>query len=81
MVVIITLHLGLSTLLGVLLWYHLKRLSRPKWLPPQYWMWITLGLLVGAAVLIPVGMLPRADGAALPGSVGIDLWYLFYLPR
>ncbi len=80
MVIIITFHLGLSTGIGVLLWVHLKRLSRAKWLPPRYWMWITFGLLLLGAILIPVGMLPRADGAILPGSVGVDLWYLFYLP-
>lgn len=80
MVVIITFHLGLSALIGGLLWYHLKRLSRPKWLPPRYWMWLTLGLLVLGAALVPVGNLPRADGVTLPGSVSVDLWYLFYLP-
>ena len=80
MVIIITFHIGLSVLIGVLLWYHLKRLSRPKWLPPRYWMWISLSLLVLASVLIPVGMLPRADVATLPVSVQVDSWYLFYLP-
>lgn len=80
MVVIITFHLGLSTLIGVLLWYHLKRLGRPKWLPPRYWMWIAFGLLALAAVLIPVGILPQADGVTLPSPVNIDSWFLFYLP-
>lgn len=80
MVIMITLHLGLSALIGGLLWYHLKRLSRPKWLPPRYWMWITLGLLTLAALLIPVGMLPRADGVTLPVLLKVDSWFLFYLP-
>ncbi|HNB54543.1 MAG TPA: hydrogenase iron-sulfur subunit, partial [Anaerolineales bacterium] len=80
MVVIITFHLGLSAFIGGLLWYHLKRLSRPKWLPPRYWMWITLGLLALAALLIPVGMLPRADGVSLPMVLNVDTWFLFYLP-
>ena len=80
MVIVITFHIGLSALIGVLLWYHLKRLSRPKWLPPRYWMWITLALLVLASTWIPVGMLPRADVATLPVSVQVDSWYLFYLP-
>ncbi|GAB4579746.1 MAG: hypothetical protein Fur0022_24850 [Anaerolineales bacterium] len=80
MVVLITFHLGLSALMGGLLWYHLKRLSRPKWLPPRYWMGITLGLLGLAALLLPVGMAPRADGTFLPGPVSVDSWFLFYLP-
>ncbi|MCB9133895.1 MAG: hydrogenase iron-sulfur subunit [Anaerolineales bacterium] len=80
MVVLITFHLGLSGVIGVLLWYHLKRLSRPKWFPPRYWMWIIFGILVVPSVLIPVGMLAQADGTMLPGTVNVDSWFLFYLP-
>ena len=80
MVIVITFHLGLSALIGGLLWYHLRRMSRAKWLPPRYWMWIIFGLLALGAALIPAGMLPRADPATLPNPVGVDSWYLFYLP-
>lgn len=80
MVVLITFHLGLSAVIGALLWYHLKRLSRPKWLPPRYWMWIVFGVLAVPSILVPVGMVAQANGAMLPSSVNVDSWFLFYLP-
>ncbi len=79
-VVIITVHIGLSLLLILFLWYHVKRLSRPKILPPRYWMWILLGLLVAASVAVPVGMLPGIDPTRTPQELTVDWSYLFYLP-
>lgn len=78
---ILTVHLLLSLIIGLFFWYlHVKRLNRPKILPPRYWMWVSIGLLVVAAVILPVGMLPAADPGKLPGSVSIDSFFLFYLP-
>ncbi|MDR9450245.1 MAG: hydrogenase iron-sulfur subunit [Acidimicrobiia bacterium] len=79
-VLVITVHIGLSLLLILFIWYHVKRLSRPKILPPRYWMGILLGLLVGAAIAVPVGMLPRIDPGQIPRDLTIDWFYLFYLP-
>ena len=79
-VVVITVHIGLSLLLILFIWYHVKRLSRPKILPPRYWMWLLLGLLVVASVAVPVGMLPGIDPGRIPGDLTIDWFYLFYLP-
>jgi ferredoxin/coenzyme F420-reducing hydrogenase delta subunit/mono/diheme cytochrome c family protein len=79
-VVIITVHIGLSLLLILFIWYHVKRLSRPKILPPRYWMWTLLVLLTVASVAVPVGMLPAIDPARNPDVLTIDWWYLFYLP-
>ncbi len=79
-VIVIVIHLGLSAVIGLLYWYHIKRLNRPKHLPPRYWMWVTIGLLFIASVLVPVGMLPRIDAAQMPGTVTVDAFYLFYLP-
>ena len=71
-VVVITVHIGLSLLLILFIWYHVKRLSRPKILPPRYWMWLLLGLLVVASVAVPVGMLPGIDPGRIPGDLTID---------
>jgi ferredoxin len=79
-VVVITVHIGLSLLLVLFTWYHVKRLSRPKILPPLYWMGILLGLLVVASVAVPVGMLPGIDPGRIPQELTIDWFYLFYLP-
>jgi len=74
------IHILLSTLIGVFLWLHLKRMSRAKWMPPRYWTIVSIVLLIIAAVLIPLGMLPKANPLQLPGEITIDFWYLFYLP-
>lgn len=79
-VLVITVHVGLSLLLILFIWYHVKRLSRPKILPPRYWMWVLLGLLVVASVAVPVGMLPGIDPGQSPQHLTIDWFYLFYLP-
>ena len=80
MMIIIVLHLGLSALTAYFLWLHLKRMSRAKWLPPKYWMVISVFVLLLAAALFPLGMLPPLNAAQLPAEAPIDLFYLFYLP-
>ncbi len=81
LLLVLTVHLLLSLIIGLFFWYlHVKRLNRAKILPPRYWMGATIGLLVLASILIPVGMLPIADPNKLPGEVPIDLFFLFYLP-
>lgn len=77
---VISLHLGLSALVGLFLWLHLKRLNRPKLFPPRFWLWAALGLLFIAALFFPVGMLPPIRPGALPGQVPLDGLFLFYLP-
>ena len=74
------IHILLSVLIGVFLWLHLNRLSRAKWMPPGYWTIISIALLFIVSVLIPLGMLPKANPLQLPGEITIDFWYLFYLP-
>ncbi len=75
-----TIHLGLSALVALFYWLHIKRLSRPKWLPPRYWIAVFSALLVIAVILIPVGMLPPLDPTRLPANISTDLFFLFYLP-
>jgi ferredoxin len=80
MVLLISIHLGLSALVGLFFWWHIQRLSRAKWLPPRYWMAVIGALLVAASILLPVGMLPALDPARLPAGISVDSFYLFYLP-
>lgn len=80
MMIVIVLHLGLSALVGYFLWLHLKRMSRAKWMPPRYWMLISVLVLFVASALFPVGMLPPLNDTLLPAEAPIDLFYLFYLP-
>ncbi|MDP1548209.1 MAG: hydrogenase iron-sulfur subunit [Anaerolineales bacterium] len=80
MMIVIVLHLGLSALVGYFLWLHLKRMSRAKWMPPRYWMGISMFVLFLASALFPVGMLPALNVTQLPAEAPIDLFYLFYLP-
>ena len=74
------LHLGLSAVIGLLYWYHIRRLSRPKWLPPRFWLALVGAPLLLAAIIVPLGMLPPLDPLRLPGPVNLDAFYLFYLP-
>ena len=80
LLLIITVHLGLSALVGLFFWWHINRLSRAKWLPPNYWIIAITALLVLASVLIPVGMLSPINPTRLPDNISIDSFYLFYLP-
>jgi ferredoxin len=59
---------------------HIKRLKRPKWLPPVHWVAAVAGVLLVLSALFPVGMLAPADLDRLPGTFGIDPLFLFYLP-
>jgi ferredoxin/cytochrome c2 len=78
MVILISLHIGLFLLLAGFLWYHLVRLSRAKWLPPQFWSWAGLALLTLASILLPAGMLPPANPAQTPAQVPLDVFFLFF---
>jgi ferredoxin/coenzyme F420-reducing hydrogenase delta subunit len=79
-VLIITAHVLVSALIGLMLWYHLKRLNRARFLPPAHWMWLSIGLLVVASLAAPAGMLGRIDPTARPESIPVDGWFFFYLP-
>ncbi len=77
---VLTVHLGLSALIGGLFVVHILRLRRAKILPPRYWMALLGSLLALGALLVPVGMLPPADPTQLPARVPLDVFLLFYLP-
>ncbi len=79
-IIVITLHLGISGLVGYFFWLHIKRLARPKLLPPRYWMFVIAILLFIFSVAVPVGMLPQADFERIPSEIPLDLFFLSYLP-
>lgn len=77
---VISVHVGLSLAVGGMLWLHLMRLNRPKWLPPKYWMAAVGLLLLAAALLVPAGMLPKADAARLAQEFPLDGFFLWNVP-
>ncbi|MDD2923247.1 MAG: cytochrome b N-terminal domain-containing protein, partial [Anaerolineales bacterium] len=80
MLILLVIHLGVSAIVGLFLWWHLQRMSRAKWFPPKYWMAISFAVLLLAAIVFPIGMLPPANPTQLPGQTTVDLFYLSYLP-
>lgn len=72
-------HVLLPVPMCFLLWVHLVRLRKPKFLPPRG---LTIGALVGMAVLsviMPASLAARADMAVYPDGFAIDWFYLFPL--
>jgi len=80
LLLVLTVHLLLSALVGLFLWWHLLRLNRPKWLPPNFWMAGGTALLLITSALVPVGLLPSINPSRLPTEIPIDPLFLFYLP-
>jgi ferredoxin len=80
MLLITVAHVALTLIAGVFYWYHIKRLKRPRFFPPRYWMMGTGALLAAAGLLFPAGMLPRADFITVPATTPLDPIFLFYLP-
>jgi NAD-dependent dihydropyrimidine dehydrogenase PreA subunit len=80
MMIVIVLHLGLSALVGYFLWLHLKRMSRAKWLPPKYWMVISIIVLLLSAALFPLGMLPPLSATQLPSKPPLTYSIYFIYP-
>ncbi len=77
---ILGIHIILFGGVALFFWWHIMRLSRPKFLPARYWL-IGVGAIVFViSAAFPVGMLPMADFRQLPGAVPLDPIYLFFLP-
>ena len=77
---ILTVHIGLFVVVGVFFWYHIVRLNKPKYFPPQRWMISTAIVIVVASALFPLGMLPRASFDFIPSQIELDPFFLFYFP-
>ena len=74
------LHVALPLGLGLGLWLHVSRLSRPVLVPPRG-LWMPLvGLLTAVTIVWPLSMAPKADPFRLAGSIPVDWFYAFWLP-
>lgn len=80
MLLLVVIHVGLTVIAGVFYWLHIKRLQRPRFFPPRYWIIGMSALLVIAGVAFPAGMLPPANFNIIPGTTPLDPIFLFYLP-
>ncbi|MEN8235600.1 MAG: hydrogenase iron-sulfur subunit [Actinomycetota bacterium] len=80
LLLLLLIHIILSLVVGLLLWYHVKRLNKPKWFPPRFWMSLIGGTIVVVSLLVPAGMLPPLDNSIMPGTFPIDPFYLFLFP-
>ncbi|MCL1693382.1 MAG: hydrogenase iron-sulfur subunit [Actinomycetia bacterium] len=80
LLLLLLVHIVLSLVIGLLFWYHVKRLNRPLLFPPRIWMSIVGGAIVVVSLLWPLGMLPPLDNTRIPPSFPIDPSYLFLLP-
>lgn len=80
MLLIVIIHIGLTVIAGIFYWLHIKRLKRPKFFPPRYWMVGMVALLVIAAVIFPATLLPVTDFSIIPASTPLDPVFLFYVP-
>lgn len=74
------LHIALPVGMGLILWVHVSRVSRPTLLPPPGLRYGLLALLIGASVVWPMDMAARADLLRLPADAELDLFYSFWLP-
>jgi formate hydrogenlyase subunit 6/NADH:ubiquinone oxidoreductase subunit I len=77
---VFAVHVLLTVIVAAFYWYHIKRLNRPKWLPPVFWV-VGVGVVVVlVSLFFPAGMLPQGNLTQLPGPVTIDPIFLYYLP-
>ncbi len=74
------LHIALPIGLAIFLWLHVARVARPVILPPRRLLWMSVGLLAAAAILLPVPLGPGADLLRTPANVTLDIFYSFWLP-
>jgi ferredoxin len=73
-------HIGIPLAMGVVFWLHVKRLQRPRMLPPRAVTWAVVGGLVALAVAWPLEMAPQANAFVLPATVPADLFFAFWIP-
>jgi ferredoxin len=74
------LHVALPLGMGLVLWVHVARVSRPLLLPPRALGWGVVGLLFVLSLLWPVRMAPEADLLRVPLDVPLDIFYGFWIP-
>ena len=73
-------HIGIPLAIGAIFWLHLKRLARPRLLPPRPVMVTVVAALIAAAVVWPLAMAPKADPFRLPLDLPVDLFFAVWIP-
>lgn len=74
------IHIALPLSLGLVLWVHVARLTRPVLLPSRPVLWGVVGLLALAGMLWAPALGPEASGLARPAHIPLNLFYAFWLP-
>ena len=79
LLILFSVHLLLTGIIAWFYWYHVKRLTRRRFLPPREWLWVIGLVLLGVSVVLPVGMLEAYDPSRFVESIPFDPFYLFLL--
>lgn len=70
-------HMLVPLLMGIALWLHVTRLSRPRYLTGRTMTLWVLGSLVVVSLLVPATSAPAAQMTVVPGQMTMDAWYLW----
>ncbi len=79
-VILIFLHIFIALVMVGLYWIHIIRLNRARLWPPRFQMIAVGVILVGLSLAVPISVADPADLSQLPPKVGLDYYYLSYLP-
>ncbi|MCR4282650.1 MAG: 4Fe-4S binding protein, partial [Bauldia sp.] len=74
------LHIAVPLLLLLMMWIHIRRISRPQINPPRLLMGMVLAALLAVSLWKPALSQGPADLSRVAGEVGIDWYYLPLYP-
>ncbi len=77
--VVFFLHMLLPLALGIPLWLHISRLSRPRFLPGRALGLASLAALLLVSLLVPADLAAPARMTVEPGALSYDAFYLWPL--
>ena len=76
----IFLHIAVPLFALIVLWLHLARVARPRINPPRGLALATFASMLALSLVHPAKSQGQADLAAVPGTVGLDWFYLPLYP-
>lgn len=76
---ILAAHILLFLMTAGFFYLHIRRLRRPKWLPPVQWVALVAVALLVVGILFPAGLLPPAAPDRLPAAIAFDPIFLPFL--
>jgi ferredoxin/coenzyme F420-reducing hydrogenase delta subunit len=80
LLIILAVHVLLTLIAAGFFWLHVRRLKRAKWFPETHWITGIAILLILAAIVFPLAILPQANPDQLPQGVHLDPIFLFFIP-